>query len=64
VPGAIGNSSAALIDHDRKRTVLGTAALAVVYSFFEPANDASGETLEQAVHQMIYGSQDPQEPSD
>jgi hypothetical protein len=59
----ISNPSAALVDHERKRTVLGTAALALAYSFFEPGADHSGKTLEQAVHEMIYGTQDPQEPS-
>jgi hypothetical protein len=38
----VGNPSPALVDHDRKRTVLGTAALALIYSFLEPAKDASG----------------------
>jgi hypothetical protein len=60
----IGNPSAALVDHDRKRTVLGTAALALAYSFFEPDGNHSGKTLEQAVHEMIYAPRDPQEPSD
>jgi hypothetical protein len=59
----IGNPSAALVDHDRKRTVLGMAALGLVYSFFEPVSNYSGKTIEQAVHEMIYGPQDPQEPS-
>jgi hypothetical protein len=51
----VGNPSPDLVDHDRKRTLLGTAALAAVYSFLEPAKNASGLTLEQAVHEMIYG---------
>jgi hypothetical protein len=57
----IGNPSAALVDHDRKRTLLGTAALALIYSFLEPADDASGLTLEQAVQEMINGRLDTQE---
>jgi hypothetical protein len=60
----IGNPSAELVDHDRRRTVLGTAALAMVYSFLEPAKEASGLTLEQAVHEMIYGPADPGDPAD
>jgi hypothetical protein len=55
----IGNQSAALVDHDRKRTLLGTAALALIYSVLEPAGDASGLTLEQAVHKMINERCDP-----
>jgi len=60
----IGNPSAELVDHDRRRTLLGTAALAVVYSFLEPAKETSGLTLEQAVHDMIYGPADPGDPGD
>ena len=59
----VGNPSPALVDHDRKRTVLGTAALALVYSFLEPAGNASGLTLEQAVQEMIYSQRDGQEPA-
>jgi hypothetical protein len=54
-----GNPADALVDHDKKRTLLGTAALAVAYSFLEPTKDACGLTLEQAVHEMIYGQPDP-----
>jgi hypothetical protein len=63
----VGNPSAALIDHDRKRTLLGTAALALIYSFLEPAEEASGLTLEQAVHEMIHAAapmnQSPESPA-
>jgi hypothetical protein len=55
----VGNPSAILVDHDRKRTLLGTAALALIYSVLEPAGDASGLTLEQAVNKMIDGRYDP-----
>jgi hypothetical protein len=58
----VGHPSAAFVDPDRKRTLLGTAALALIYSFLEPAGDASGLTLEQAVHEMIYGRCDGQKP--
>jgi hypothetical protein len=58
----IGNPSAALVDHDRRRTVLGTAALGLFYSFLEPAGNPSGLTIEQAVHEMISGSCDGQNP--
>ena len=59
-----GNPADELVDHDKKRTLLGTAALAVAYSFLEPAKDAHSLTLEQAVHEMIYGQPDPGKPAD
>jgi hypothetical protein len=49
----IGDPSASLVDHDQKRTLLGTAALALIYSFLEPAEKATGLSLEQAVNEMI-----------
>lgn len=58
----LGDPSSALIDHDRKRTLLGTTTLALIYSFLEPAGNVSGLTLEQAVHEMIYGGCGSQEP--
>jgi hypothetical protein len=60
---SVGNPSPALVDHDRKRTVLGKAALALVYSFLEPAGNAGGLTLEQAVQEMIHGPGTVQEPA-
>jgi hypothetical protein len=59
----VGNPSPALIDHDRKRTVLGKAALALVYSFLEPAGNAGDLTLEQAVQEMIHGQRTDREPA-
>jgi hypothetical protein len=59
----LGDPSSALIDHDRKRTLLGTAALALIYSAVEPTQNASGLTLEQAVHEMICGGRDTQNPA-
>lgn len=61
---SVGNPSRALIDHDRKQTVLGTAALALIYSFLEPAKNASGLTLEQAVHEMVCSPGADQEPAE
>jgi hypothetical protein len=58
-----GNPAEELVDHDTKRTLLGTAALAVAYSFTEPTKDARGLTLEQAVHEIIYGQPDPGKPA-
>jgi hypothetical protein len=59
-----GNPADEMVDHGKKRTLLGTAALAVAYSFMEPAKDARGLTLEQAVHEMIYGQPEPGQPAD
>ena len=59
----IGDPSDQLVDYDRKRTLLGTK-LAALYSFFEPAKEATGLTLEQAVHNMIYGDTGPGEGAD
>jgi hypothetical protein len=51
---SLGDPSSELIDHDRKRTLLGTAALAIIHSVLERADQADGMTLEQAVHAKIY----------
>jgi len=50
----MGDPSSGLIDRDRRRTLLGTAALAVVHSFMEPAENPDGMTLEDAVRAMVY----------
>lgn len=52
---SIGNPSTGLIDRDRHRTLLGTAALALVYSLMEPVENADGMTLEDAVRMKVYG---------
>jgi hypothetical protein len=52
---SIGDSSSSLVDHDRKRTLLGTAALAIIHSALEPVGQADHMTLEQAVHAKVYG---------
>jgi hypothetical protein len=46
---AIGDPGAGVVDHDARRSLVGTAALAVIYAFVEPDDAASGLTLEQAV---------------
>jgi hypothetical protein len=51
---SLGDPSGDLIDHERRRTLLGTAALAVIHSFLERTEQADGMTLEQAVHAKIY----------
>jgi hypothetical protein len=50
---SIGNPSSDLVDHDRRRSLLGTAALALVQAFMERAEDADGMTLEDAVRVKI-----------
>jgi len=52
---SLGDPSGGLIDHERKRTLLGTAALAVIHSLLERTDQADGMTLEQAVHARVYG---------
>ncbi|HWM38330.1 MAG TPA: hypothetical protein VNS49_14555 [Streptomyces sp.] len=46
---AIGDPGAGVVDHDNDRSLMGSVALAVIYAFLEPDEDASGLTLEQAV---------------
>ena len=54
----IGDPSDRLIDHDRRRTLLGAAALAVIHSFLEPDCVSAALTLEQAVDDMIHRAAD------
>jgi hypothetical protein len=51
---ALGDPTAEVIDHDQHRSLLGTAALAMIYSCTERAESATGRTLEQAVRAMLY----------
>jgi len=46
---SLGDPGAGVVDHDNNRSLMGSVALAVIYAFLEPAEDASGLTLEQAV---------------
>ncbi|MDG4863028.1 hypothetical protein P8605_33310 [Streptomyces sp. T-3] len=46
---AIGDPGAGVVDDARRRSLMGTVALAVIHAFLEPAEDASRLTLEQAV---------------
>lgn len=46
---AIGDPGAGVVDHESRRSLMGAVALAVIYAFLEPDDDASGLTLEQAV---------------
>ena len=52
---SIGDPSSDLIDHERRRSLLGTMALAVMHSCLEPAESADGMTLEDAVRVKVYG---------
>lgn len=51
---SIGNPSTDLVDPERQRSLLGTAALAVVYSFMERVEDPDCATLEDAVRAKVY----------
>jgi len=45
-----------VVDHDAQRSLLGTAALALVIGCFERAGESDGLSLEQAAHARVYGS--------
>jgi hypothetical protein len=46
---AIGDPGAGVLDDEKRRSLMGTVALAVIHAFLEPEDDADGLTLEQAV---------------
>lgn len=46
---AIGDPASGVVDHDRRGSLMGTVALAVIHAFLEPDDDADGLTLEQSV---------------
>lgn len=46
---AIGDPGSGVVDESRRRSLMGSVALALIYAFLEPAEKASGLTLEQAV---------------
>lgn len=52
---AIGDPRAGVVDHESRRSLMGTVALAVIHAFLEPDDDASGLTLEQAVAARFDG---------
>ena len=49
---ALADPAARVIDHDRRRCLLGTAALALIGGCLEPADQDDGLSLEQAVRAM------------
>ena len=51
---AAGDPQAGVLDHAHQRSLLGHITLAIIYSFLEPEDDASGLTLEQAVARRGY----------
>lgn len=52
---AVGDPASGVVDEGRRQSLMGTVALAVVYAFLEPEDDASGLTLEQAVAEKFDG---------
>jgi hypothetical protein len=52
---AIADPSVRIIDHDRRRSLLGIATLALVAGCLEPADGPAGAPLEQAVSSLITG---------
>jgi hypothetical protein len=46
---AIGDPGAGVLDDEKRRSLMGTVALAVIHAFLERDDDADGLTLEQAV---------------
>ena len=52
----LSDPTSKIVDHDRRRSVLGTIALALIYACLEPTDDATGLTLEQAVDSHLNRS--------
>jgi hypothetical protein len=49
----ISDPASKIVDHDRRHSLLGTIALALIYACLEPINGATGLTLEQAVDAQL-----------
>lgn len=49
----LANPNCQVIDHDRQRSLLGTAALALIRGCLEPTDTPDSLTLEQAVEEMV-----------
>ncbi|MEU6763922.1 hypothetical protein ABZ916_15535 [Streptomyces sp. NPDC046853] len=52
---ALGDPSSGVVDDARRRSLTGTITLAVIHAFLEPADEASGLSLEQAVATRFGG---------
>jgi hypothetical protein len=53
---ALADATAQLVDHDTRRSLLGTVALAFILSCMERRDEAQELTLEEAVQLMVQGS--------
>jgi hypothetical protein len=49
----LGDPTANVIDHARRRSLLGTAAIAILYACVEVPENSTGVTLEQAVRMLL-----------
>lgn len=50
---ALGDPGSGVLDHDRRRSLMGKLALAILYSFLERDDDSDGLTLEQATARSL-----------
>lgn len=55
----IGDRAASVLDHERRRSLLGTAALALMIAFVDPGD---GETLEETADRMADSRSDAPQP--
>jgi hypothetical protein len=53
---ALADPTSEVVDHEQRRTLLGTAALALIVGCLERIDEADGASLEEAVHAKVYGS--------
>jgi hypothetical protein len=55
----LADPDAKLLDYGERRSLLGTGGLALILGCIERDEDADGQTLEQAVHTMMYDRRRP-----
>jgi hypothetical protein len=53
-----GTGTARIIDHEKRFSLLGTGALALIAGCVEPSGSADGLTLEQAAARIIHGGEE------
>src|SRR5581483_5151167 len=53
---ALSAPTPGVVDHERRRTLLGTAALALILGCLERVGAGDGLSLEQAAHAKVYGT--------